>query len=190
MNPIPNPVQSVLDLFCAELADVRFADVDASTLARIAADVDAAAQGVAFQQAALDSAQKALREQQTVLLEYVQRALAYARVFAEKDEALSARIEAIELPRVARRVKGGDDAPILSPALRTKSRKRRRSLESSAGELLLGRGSESNPTSSALLTRMSQGMPATSGVGSRSARSPTAVCTNGLFGGPEETVDG
>jgi hypothetical protein len=150
MGRIPNPVQSVLDLFTTELADLRFADVDAPTLARIAADVHAAAEGVAFQQAALDTAQKALREQQTVLLEYVQRALAYARVFAEKDEALSARIEAIALPRVARRVKGGDDPPILSPALQPKPRRRRRSLEASAGELLLGAGSESGRTGSVL----------------------------------------
>jgi hypothetical protein len=150
MDRIPNPVQSVLDLFTTELADVRFADVDAPTLVRIAADVQTAAEGVAFQQAALDSAQKALREQQTVLLEYVQRALAYARVFAEKDEALSARVEAIALPRVARRVKGGDDPPIPSPAPPTNARKRRRLLEASAGDLLLGVGGESGRTGSVL----------------------------------------
>jgi hypothetical protein len=138
MDHVPSPVQAVLDLFANELADVRFGDVDAITLARIAAEVHAAAEVMASQQAVLESAREALKERQSVLLEHAQRAVAYARVYAEKDEAMSARLEAIALPRVARRAKGPDDTPIVSSAPQPKPRKRRRASETSAGELMLG----------------------------------------------------
>jgi hypothetical protein len=101
MIAIPPAVKSVLDLFTTDLADVRFGDLDAPALARIAGDVQAASDVVVAAQLALDVARGALHERQEVLLQQAQRALAYARVYAEADLALTARLDAITLPRVS-----------------------------------------------------------------------------------------
>jgi hypothetical protein len=128
MNAISPPVQSILDLFTTDLADVRFADVDAQTLARIAADVEAAAVHVAEAQAALDGARAALQERQDTLLQHAQRALAYARVYAESDAVLSERLDAIALPRhaIARRARGGEAAEALVLSAEPQAAPRRR----------------------------------------------------------------
>ena len=112
---IPTPVRTVLDLFATDLADVRFGDVDAKTLAALASDVESAADAVASAQALLDDARGKLQERQEALLVQAQRALAYARVYAEPDPALTARIETIALPRPARRVRADGEALVLSP---------------------------------------------------------------------------
>lgn len=103
MSPIPPSIQTVLDLFSTHLADVRFGDIDAPSLARLAADVQAAAEVTTASQIALDAARITLHERQEALLLHAQRALAYARVYAEADESLSASLEAVTLPRAARR---------------------------------------------------------------------------------------
>ena len=114
MDAIPAPIQSLLDLFSTALVEVRFADVDAQTLARAVADVQAAAAIVSTAQAALEDARQALQERQETLLQYAQRAAAYARVYAENDEALSGRLGAIALPRSTRRARSSGDALVLS----------------------------------------------------------------------------
>jgi hypothetical protein len=103
MQAIPEPVQILLDLFKNDLADVRFADMDAKTLAHLASEVRAAESAVMSAQAALDSAKNALQLHQDILTQQAQRALAYARVYAEGNDALSTRLDAVALPRPARR---------------------------------------------------------------------------------------
>jgi hypothetical protein len=128
MQAIPTPIQTVLELFANDLAEVRFADVDAKTLEQIATNVKAAAEVVASAEVALDAARAALQERQEILLQHSQRALAYARVYAENDEAMSARLEAITLPRVTRRPRTGGETLVLSatlpPAPRVRGRAR------------------------------------------------------------------
>jgi ElaB/YqjD/DUF883 family membrane-anchored ribosome-binding protein len=142
MNAISSPIQSLLDLFAQDLADVRFADVDAKVLTRVAADVESAAAAVAAAQSVLDEARAALQHQQDVLLQLAQRALAYARVYAENDPALSASLEAIALPRVARQHRAGtrmdgSEALVLSPEPQPAPRKRGRARKENAeGETL------------------------------------------------------
>jgi hypothetical protein len=126
MTAIPPPIQTLLDLFTSSLADVRFADVDGPTLARYAADVAAAAEGVAAAQSALDAARGALQEKQDALLMQSQRALAYARVYAEGDEILSAELEAVALPRATRRPRVEDALVLSSVALQPSPRPRGR----------------------------------------------------------------
>jgi hypothetical protein len=118
-------VQALLDLFATSLADVRFADVDWPSLARCAAEVEAAAQAEAVARSALDAANLALQEKQEALLQRAQRALAYARVYAESDTTLTASLEAISLPRATRRATVGD-ALVLSAASDTSPRPRGR----------------------------------------------------------------
>jgi hypothetical protein len=105
MIAIAPPVQTVLDLFATDLSDVRFGDLDAPALARLASDVQAASEVVVAAQLALDVARAALHERQETLLQQAQRALAYARVYAESDVALTARLDAISLPRTSRRAR-------------------------------------------------------------------------------------
>jgi hypothetical protein len=128
MTAIPAPIQTVLDLFTTSLADVRFADVDGPTLARLAAGVEAAALAVATAQAALDAARDALQERQDALLQHAQRALAYARVYAEGDAALSQQLDTVTLPRPTRRARA-EDALVLAadvqPAPRPRGRPRK-----------------------------------------------------------------
>jgi hypothetical protein len=137
MNAIPTPVQALLDLFSTSLADVRFADVNADTLARFAGEVQAAAEVVTSAQAALDAAREALQEKQDALLTHAQRALAYARVYAEGDDALSVQLDAVSLPRPQRRSRG-DDALILSaepqPSPRPRGRPRKTAIAEPALE--------------------------------------------------------
>ena len=115
IDGIPTPIQSLLDLFSTALADVRFADVNGQTLARVAADVEAAVAVVSSAEAALGSARDALQERQEALLQQAQRALAYARVYAESDEALTERLSAIALPRGTRKARATGDTLVLSP---------------------------------------------------------------------------
>jgi hypothetical protein len=122
---IPAPIQTLIDLFETSLADVRFADLDGQTLRRHALDVHATAEVVAAAQLALDSAREALQEKQDTLLQQAQRALAYARVYAESDEALSGRLEAISIPRAPRR-SHTEDAPVVSASPKPSPRPRGR----------------------------------------------------------------
>ena len=140
-SAIPAPIQTLLDLFTTALADVRFADVDGKTLGRCAADVETAAQGVAAAQAALDVAREGLQEKQDALLHRAQSALAYARVFAESDEALSHQLDAVSLPRSTRRARGAESLVLSAeppPAPRPRGRPRKaRVAEPSAEALVL-----------------------------------------------------
>lgn len=97
---LPPAVQSVLELFQGPLANVRFADVDAAGLARLAGEVEAAAAEVEAHEAALVELKQSLGQRQEALLALAQQALAYARVYAENnDEQLLDVIGAIALPR-------------------------------------------------------------------------------------------
>jgi multidrug efflux pump subunit AcrA (membrane-fusion protein) len=139
-NAIPVPTRALLDPFTTSLADVRFADVDGQTLARYAAGVEAAAEAVAAAQLALDATREALQEKQDALLQQAQRALAYARVYAESDEALSGRLEAVSLPRATRRSRS-EDALVLSadpqPSQRPRGRPRKAPVAEPTLEMLV-----------------------------------------------------
>jgi hypothetical protein len=108
MEAIAPPIQAILDLFATALADVRFADLDATALANLADEVRSVAELVVSAQAALASAEEALRERQGALLKQVQRAVAYARVYAESDEVLTQRLESVALPRSERQARSAD----------------------------------------------------------------------------------
>jgi len=102
-DPIPRPVQEVLELFDTELASLKFGDLEPATLVGAADEVRLMAASVARAQAELDAARASLSDKLEALLQKAHRALAYARVYAEGQPELASRIEAIALPRVARR---------------------------------------------------------------------------------------
>lgn len=99
---LPPGTAAVLGLFDDELRGLRFPDVDQAVLREAAARVQAQAEVVAQAEAALHAAREVLAECQDGLVHRCQRALAYARVFAEEDRELSRRLETIALPRAGR----------------------------------------------------------------------------------------
>ncbi len=102
MPSLPAPVSSVLELFKGPLSNVRFADIDAAGLATLAAEAEAAAGEVERHEARLAELRHELAQRQEALLASAQRALAYARVYAENDEQLSEELNRIALPRAAK----------------------------------------------------------------------------------------
>jgi hypothetical protein len=108
MDAIAPAIQAALKLFETSFAEVRFADIDCSTLARAAAAVEEVAAAVVAAQASLDSVRRALEERQDELLDQVHRAMAYARVYADNDRALTEALGAIGLPRSPRRTRPGE----------------------------------------------------------------------------------
>jgi hypothetical protein len=123
MDAISSPVQAVIDLFADSLRDVRFGDVDASTLAELAASARAAAEVVTTVEAELCRVRRALQERQDALFVHAQRALAYARVYAEADAALTEKLDSIALPRVAKRARMDGDVLVLQPDVAPRSRR-------------------------------------------------------------------
>jgi hypothetical protein len=102
-DPISPSMQDLLKLFGQELAAVKFPDVDRAVLEEAATRVKQKADEVAKAQAALEAARQSLYEGQEALLQKGQRALAYARIFAEEDAELSAKLDTISLPRPVRK---------------------------------------------------------------------------------------
>ncbi len=92
----------MLELFKGPLASVRFADVDATGLANLAAEVESAADELNGHEAKLAELRHELAGRQEALLLLAQRALAYARVYAENDDALLEELNRISLPRAAK----------------------------------------------------------------------------------------
>lgn len=126
-DPISPAMRALLEVFSTDLSEVKFPDVDAEVLEEAAGRVKAQAEAVAKAQAALEAARQVLGESQEALLQKGQRALAYARVFAEEDAALSTKLEAISLPRAGRKVARPDGAVVAeAPAQSDESAPRRR----------------------------------------------------------------
>lgn len=111
MTSLAEPVQAVVSLFEGPLARVRFADVDAKGLGKLAAEVSSVAGEVAQHEARLVELKQTLAQRQEALLVLAQQALAYARIYAEGDEELTAKLNDISLPRAAKPRKVAKVAP-------------------------------------------------------------------------------
>ncbi len=94
-------VAQLIVLFSAQ-PDLRFPELDAKVLHEAVARVKESSVGVAEAEASLHAAKAALEREQEVLLRLAQRTHAYLKVFAESDERLSERVDAISLPRARR----------------------------------------------------------------------------------------
>ena len=110
-DPISPALQDLLKLFGQELATVKFPELDRAVLEEAAERVKDKAAELARALAALEAARQALYESQEALLQKGQRALAYARIFAEEDAELSAKLEAISLPRPVRKAPRAEGVP-------------------------------------------------------------------------------
>ena len=117
MSYLSPAVQAVIDLFEGPLAEVRFADVDAAALLNLARATEAAAGDLAQHEAQLSELRQALADKQDALLLLAQRGLAYARVYAEHDEALSEQLLRINLPKASKPRKASPKAANTEPAV-------------------------------------------------------------------------
>jgi hypothetical protein len=91
-DPVPSLAHEVIALFADALADVRFPELDRERLEQLAAAARAAQLELERVEDALLQAQARVAEQAAVLLAGAERGLAYARVFAQGDDALSERL--------------------------------------------------------------------------------------------------
>ena len=115
----PDVAQLIL-LFSAQ-PDLRFPDLDASVLHEAVARVKETHLEVAQAEAALEVTRAALDLEHQALLRLAQLAHAYLKVFAENDERLNERVEAISLPRPRRTAAPAD--PLNPPKKRGRPRK-------------------------------------------------------------------
>jgi len=121
----------LLRLFDGPLNAVSFPDVDRSVLLELTQAVRASAEEVARAEAALEATRISLEENQLALLSRGQRALAYARVYAEDNEPLQAELARITLPRTVlakpSRSERGDLTPRshVEPATKPRGRPRK-----------------------------------------------------------------
>lgn len=92
---LPPFARDVIDLYASSLAEVRFPDVDLATLESCADSLREAQEEVERLDAELQAAQERVMERTATLLTRADRALSYARIFADDNAELSARIGAI-----------------------------------------------------------------------------------------------
>lgn len=124
-DTLPTSVRYLAELFADALAAVKFPDVDAAALASSVARVDAMATDVARLEEELAKAKQNVDAARDDLLRMSARAHAYARVFAEDDEGLRARLEAITLPRARPRASVAPSlASVEPPAANPRKRKK------------------------------------------------------------------
>lgn len=95
-DPVPPLARAVIELFEEALPDVRFPDMDRHMLETAADDLRAAQVEIEQLEVELAAAKATLSGQAEQLASRAQRALAYARIFAETDASLSARVAQIK----------------------------------------------------------------------------------------------
>ncbi|MGQ0507213.1 MAG: hypothetical protein ACT4TC_18050 [Myxococcaceae bacterium] len=103
MDTLKAEVGELIQLFETDLEGLKFPDLDANVLASALGRAKERHLKVAEAEAALHVALTAFEEEREVVLRKAQRALAYVRVYAENDEALIARIDALALSSKAHR---------------------------------------------------------------------------------------
>jgi hypothetical protein len=118
-DPISPSVKALVELFKNELAAVTFPGVDVAILEQLMTDVQTYTEAAIKAEAALEAARTALRESEEVLAVKTQKALAYARVYAEDRPEVAAKVDYVAriagvTPAPSASAKdrdGGSDAP-------------------------------------------------------------------------------
>jgi len=94
-DPIPPSVQALMELFGTELSHVSFPGVDRAILEQVVTEVRTHTEAVAKAEAALEAARSALRDSEETLSSKAQKALAYARVYAEDHPDIRAKVDSV-----------------------------------------------------------------------------------------------
>ena len=96
-GPIPAGVRQLLAVYRDALDGVEFPDVSCDVLARGTTDLIEKEQALEAARAALADADQAVQQSRAELLRLSERGLAYARIYAAEDPALTARLGDIKL---------------------------------------------------------------------------------------------
>lgn len=92
---LPPVVREILAVFEHDLTDVRFGDLDAGRLFALAERVRIAEEGVEGARAQLEQARETHGAMLADLVVLSEKALAYARIYAESEPELASRLEAL-----------------------------------------------------------------------------------------------
>lgn len=95
IDPVPDEVRAVIDLFNSHLAKVTFPDVDAGSLRKQADEVRAEAKAVEKAREALAGAIAASEARLAALSQSTKRAIAYARIYGEAQPERRAILDAL-----------------------------------------------------------------------------------------------
>lgn len=118
-------VLELVEVFEERGADLKFPDLDAKVLQDAVCEVERAAAEVQRLEAELERARELLSSRQEGLHGKAQRALAYARVFAEEDAELSERLAKVLLPRTRKSVAVRQEAGLAEPGESAPVRRKR-----------------------------------------------------------------
>lgn len=135
MELIPAGAGALVALF-EERAELRFPELDAEVLREAVSEVDQAFKAAARLEAELERAREALAARQDAFLAKAQRALAYAKVFAEEDPALADRLAQVILPRGRKSVVARPEAVPIDAAAGEMPRPRKRRTAAEQSETL------------------------------------------------------
>lgn len=125
LDALPADLQHLLQLF-SSLPDVRFPELDPSGLQAAVARVKEHQLELLSIEAQRDAVRLALEEEQETLLRKGHRLHAYLKVFAEQDEALAQKVNALTLPRLRKPVVSVSTSSEGEPAPAPKKRGRPR----------------------------------------------------------------
>ena len=138
---LDEPTNAVLDLYTHDLANVQFPGVSLTILEQADRAVKEALSELAQAEALVESAHATLLVRQEELAQRATRALAYARIYAEADDALSEKVAAIAAmpglsPRGARR----PTEALAGQSLAAAPRRRGRPAKAQPAQTALGTG--------------------------------------------------
>ena len=122
LDLLPADLQHLLQLF-SSLPDVRFPELEPSGLQVAVAKVKEKHQELALLEAQRDKVRLALEEEQETLLRKGHRLHAYLKVYAEHDESLALKVNALSLPRLRKQAAVTEGEPVSAPKKRGRPRK-------------------------------------------------------------------
>lgn len=119
---LPTDLQQLLQLF-SSLPDVRFPELEPTGLQVAVAKVKEKHLELAALEAQREKVRLALEEEQEALLRKGHRLHAYLKVYAEHDEALALKVNALALPRLRKPAVMAEGEPVPAPKKRGRPRK-------------------------------------------------------------------
>ena len=119
---LPTDLQQLLQLF-SSLPDVRFPELEPTGLQVAVAKVKEKHLELAALEAQREKVRLALEEEQEALLRKGHRLHAYLKVYAEHDEALALKVNALALPRLRKPAVVAEGEPVPAPKKRGRPRK-------------------------------------------------------------------
>ena len=135
LDLLPADLQQLLQLF-SSLPDVRFPELDPGSLQVAVARVKDRQLELLSIEAQRDAVRLALEEEQETLLRKGHRLHAYLKVFAEHDEVLAVKVNALSLPRLRKPALPRAEAVVVEGAPAPEPKKRGRPRKTSATDAL------------------------------------------------------